>query len=80
MPTGKPSEELMRYVPKRLRPHVTDAYHDSDGYWIGFDDAVDTKYDPYMYCGTIHEDTIREVRARLAQCVVLPEQKKGTTP
>jgi hypothetical protein len=75
MPTTKPSEKLMRYVPKKLRAHVTDAYHDSDGYWINFDDSVDTKYDPFMNCGTIHEDTIREVRERLAQCVILPEQK-----
>ena len=68
----KPSEKLMRYVPKKLRPHVMDAYHDCDGYWVEFDDLVDVKYDPFQTCATIHEDTIRELRYRLGQCVLLP--------
>lgn len=68
---GGPKDGLIRYIPKRLRSHVTDAFHDSDGYWVWFDDAVDTKYDPFMPCGTIHEDTILEVRARLSHCVVV---------
>lgn len=69
---GNINDNIMRYVPKRLRPHVTDAFRDSDGYWIWFDCRVDTKYDPFMSCGTIHEDTINQVRYRLSQCVVLP--------
>ena len=67
----KISPELRKHIPPKLLPHVTEAFKDSDGYWIWFDDNVDTKYDPCQPCGTIHEDTIGAVKSALRKCVIL---------
>ena len=61
------NEKILKYVPIRLKPHVVGCDHDSDGYWIWFDDKVEnTLYDG----ATIHEDTIAEVKQVFKYCVV----------
>ena len=61
------NEKVLKYVPKRLKPYVVGCDHDSDGYWVWFDDnVVNTLYDG----ATAHEDTIAELKQALKNCVV----------
>ena len=52
-------KELLKYIPKKFHKAISDAYHDSDGYWVclkkGWHDGI-------MDCHGIHTDTIAELR------------------
>ena len=61
------NEKILKYVPIRLKSHVVGCEHDSDGYWIWFDDSVVNS----LYDGsTVHEDTINDLKQTLKCCVV----------
>ncbi len=61
------NEKILKYVPRRLKPHVVGCDHDSDGYWVWFDgNVMNTLYDG----ATVHEDTIAELKQTLKDCVV----------
>lgn len=56
------SEKIMRYIPKRLKCAIREAYHDSDGYWIMLNENyLDVNWGTHV----IHEDTINELRREL---------------
>lgn len=55
-------ERIMKYVPKRLKEAVREAYHDSDGYWICLTDDYE---DTHMNTHVIHGETIQQLREDL---------------
>lgn len=59
---------LLQYIPARLRAHVVDAYRDSDGIWVHFGPAV---RNPANESGTIHADSVRELREEARECVIV---------
>lgn len=66
-------QKVLQYVPQRLRPHVEGCNHDSDGYWVYFDNFVwNTLYDGASVC----EDTIKELKETLKCCKVCGVQDK----
>ena len=52
--------KLLKYIPKKLHPAIADIFHDEDGYWIFLKQGYHVK--DYYADGTIHEDTIKELR------------------
>lgn len=64
------SPSLLRRIPARLRPHVTDIYRDSDGLWIEGDRYF---WNPCYDCHTVHEDNWTQACVILRECKVLPE-------
>ena len=67
-------QKIMAYIPKRLKKlHVQSCFHDSDGYWVYFDNFVwNTLYDGASVC----EDTIKELKETLKCCKVCGIQDK----
>lgn len=63
----KPKRPVADYIPARLRPHLKDAYRDSDGIWANFDERV---FNPANESSTIHADTIRELVEEAARCEI----------
>ena len=59
---------LLQYIPARLRAHVEDAYRDSDGIWVHFDEAVCNRVNE---SGTIHAYSVRELREEARECVIV---------
>ena len=52
---------ILNYIPKRAWPAVSDAWQDSDGYWVMLREGWHVK--DYFAEHTIHEDTLAEVKA-----------------
>lgn len=61
---GQISRDIWRYIPESVRAGVTDAFADSDGYWIFLDHESSgwVAYDGGEDCGIIHEYTIEDLR------------------
>lgn len=59
-------EKLMRYIPKRIQPHITDAYKDDDGYW-----AVCERGWRFANtdCHTAHGNTVAEFKEDILSIV-----------
>lgn len=57
------NQQLMKYVPARLKNAVQDIYQDEDGYWAIF--KVGYKNSDGGH--TVHEDTIREFIAAMRE-------------
>lgn len=53
-------ERLMRYIPKRIRPMITECYRDSDGYWAACPRGFHFRNTD---CHTAHGFTIAEFLA-----------------
>jgi F0F1-type ATP synthase beta subunit len=60
---------LLRYIPKKIRPHVEDVFRDSDGIWVWGDDNF---FDPSTGSHTVHVDTIAELRRDISGVKILP--------
>ena len=64
------NKKVLQYVPQRLRSHVVGCDHDSDGYWVWFDDQI---INPLYESATINEDTVAALKATLKE-VKIKEQ------
>lgn len=61
---------IKKYVPKKHQDKISDFYKDMDGVWLELKEgyvSLDTE------CGTIHEDTINDVRKKM-KTIVTQEQ------
>lgn len=68
MTTNLPqNKKVLQYVPQHLRPHVVGCTHDSDGYWIWFDDQI---VNPLYESATVSEDTVAALKATLKEIKV----------
>lgn len=76
---GRQAKDLWQYIPQRVMAGVTDAYADSDGYWIQLDHEEGgwTAYDGAEDCGVIHEYSIADLRKaiRTIRCTKKEETK-----
>ena len=52
---------ILNYIPKRALPAISDAWHDSDGYWVMIREGWHVE--DYFAERTIHEDTLAEIKA-----------------
>ena len=61
---GRTAKNLWKYIPAKYREAVTNAFADSDGYWIWLDheDGGWVAYDGGEDCGMIHEYTINDIK------------------
>jgi len=61
---GKVSKDIWKYIPKKYYPAVTNAFADSDGYWVWLDNENGgwRAYDGDEDCGMIHEYTIEDLK------------------
>ena len=61
---GTVATDLWKYIPKDKLEGVTNAFSDSEGYWIWLDceEGGWRAYDGAEDCGTIHEYTIEGLR------------------
>lgn len=60
-------QKVLQYVPQRLRAHVVGCAHDSDGYWVWFDDQI---VNPLYESATVSEDTVAALKATLKEIKV----------
>ena len=62
--SGKQATNLWKYIPEKVISGVTNAFSDSDGYWIWLDHEEGgwVAYDGGDDCGMIHEYTIGDLR------------------
>ena len=61
---GRTAKNVWKYIPEKLSGAVTNAFADSEGYWIWLDceEGGWRAYDHGSDCGTIHEYTIKDLR------------------
>lgn len=61
---GRIAEDIWKYIPAKCSEGVTNAFADSDGYWVWLDHEVGgwVAYDGGEDCGIIHEYTIKDLR------------------
>lgn len=61
---GRQAIDIWKYIPKKVREGVTDAFSDCDGYWIYLDHEEGgwVAYDGAEDCGGIHEYTIADLK------------------
>ena len=61
---GRQATNIWKYIPEKLKEGVTDAFSDSDGYWIWLDHEEGgwVAYDGGEDCGMIHEYTIADLK------------------
>lgn len=52
---------ILNYIPKRALAAVSDAWQDSDGYWVMIREGWHVK--DYFAEHTIHEDSLEEIKA-----------------
>ena len=57
---GRQATNIWKYIPRKKQEGVTNAFSDSDGYWIWLDDCH-VAYDGGEDCGIIHEYTIKDL-------------------
>ena len=55
---------IWKYIPKSKLSGVTNAFSDSDGYWVWLDEDH-VAYDGGEDCGMIHEYTIADLKAAI---------------
>ena len=62
--SGRISYDIWKYIPERVMEGVTNAFADSDGYWVWLDHEEGgwVAYDGAEDCGMIHEYTITDLR------------------
>lgn len=65
---------ILNYIPKRALPAISDAWHDSDGYWVMIREGWHVK--DYFAEHTIHEDTLDEIR-EVAKNIVKDRRRKA---
>lgn len=61
---GRQATNLWKYIPQKTLSGVTNAFSDSDGYWIWLDENY-VAYDGGPDCGIIHEYTITDLKAAI---------------
>ena len=54
-------QNILNYITKRALPAISDAWHDSDGYWVMLREGWHVE--DYFAEHTIHEDTLAEIKA-----------------
>lgn len=61
---GRIVSDIWKYIPSNKREGITNAFADSDGYWIWLDHEEGgwVAYDGGEDCGTIHEFTIADLK------------------
>lgn len=60
--SGRQAKNLWKYIPQKLCEAVSEAYSDSDGYWIHLNEGW-IAYDGGNDCGIIHCYTINDLKA-----------------
>lgn len=68
------NEKLFNQIAKKYQPAIKDIYHDEDGYWCVLSCEGEYILDGYDSEYTIHEDTMREVKQILRECLVKIER------
>ena len=53
-------ERVMKYIPKKILPHIVDCSKDSDGYWAGCERGW---HFAATDCHTAHGNTVAEFKA-----------------
>lgn len=61
---GRQAKNIWHYIPTKLQEGVTNAFSDSDGYWIWLD-SDHVAYDGGEDCGIIHEYNIADLKAAI---------------
>ncbi len=58
--SGRQAKDIWKYIPQKYHEGVTNAFSDSDGYWIwlNHEEGGWIAYDGGEECGIIHEYTI----------------------
>ena len=59
---GRQAKNVWRYIPIDKQEGVTNAFSDSDGYWVWLD-GDHVSYDGGEDCGMIHEYTVADLIA-----------------
>ena len=62
--SGNQAKNIWKYIPEKYMEGVTDAFSDSDGYWIYLyhEEGGWVAYDDDEDCGIIHEYTIADLK------------------
>ena len=68
------NEKLFNQIAKKYQPAVKDIYHDEDGYWLELDPKGEYILEGYYCDYSIHEDTMKEVKQVLRECLVKVER------
>ena len=65
--SGREAKNIWKYIPSSLSEAVTNAFSDSDGYWVWLDNEEGgwRAYDGDEDCGIIHEYTIADLKAAI---------------
>lgn len=58
---GRQATDIWKYIPEKHMESVTDAFSDSDGYWIWLEDGF-VAYDGAEDCRQIHEYNITDLK------------------
>lgn len=64
---GQVSTNIWKYIPYKVSEGVTNAFADSDGYWVWLDyeNGGWVAYDGGEDCGIIHEFTVADLKAAI---------------
>lgn len=62
--SGRTARDIYKYIPEKVREGVTNAFADTDGYWIWLDHEEGgwVAYDGGEDCGIIHEYNITDLK------------------
>lgn len=61
---GRQAKDIYKYIPDKYLGGVTNAFSDSDGYWIWLDEDY-VAYDGGEDCGMIHEYNIADLKTAI---------------
>lgn len=75
---GQIDSDIWKYIPGKYNEAVTDAFADSDGYWVWLDNEPGgwRAYDGGEDCGIIHEYTVADLREAI-KTIKRHKQKGG---
>lgn len=74
---GRTARDIWKYIPKKVQEGVTNAFADSDGYWVllDYEEGGWVAYDGGEDCGIIHDYTLEDLK----ESIKTIRKKGGTT-
>lgn len=70
--SGRVPQDIWKYVPDKYADAVTDAFADSEGYWIWLGKDY-FAYDGGADCGSIHEYTVADLKEAIKTIRMIKE-------